>query len=375
MRLASQTHSAAKTGAKIGSDLRIRKPIAPVVGTGAVMTPQDVDEDFVTLKMEHRRHVGLNFTSEDLTLDIDSFADQILKPSMARLTAAVEAHCIQMATMLSPWQVGSPGTVPNVLDTYLGARTLLNQALAQKTRGERHAMISSRFSQKIVDALKGLSEDSDQIGKQYREGHMTRAAGFDWAESESTHTHVNGSATVTAAVDATVVTDGTDQLALKSLGNAGVVTAGSVISITGRFDVHPETGAVRTTVKQFVVLSTVTADGTGDAVVTVFPKIYFGATGRKNISAAPTLNDVVTIAGTASVGYECGLAYHKDAFTFATADLVLPSGAEGSRSQYDGFSLRIVKDYDITNDKNPCRIDVMYAFTATEGTHSVRVAG
>lgn len=364
----------AQAGAKIGDTLRIRLPNEYIVGSGPNITPQDTVNQYQTLKIDAQDHVAIEFGGAEMTLSLDDYATNVLEPAMSVLAAKIEARNIMRATLVTPWQVGTPGTVPATLETYLNARTVLRQALAPKDNNI-NMLISSRYSAKIVDALKTLSEDSGQIGKQYREGYMSRTAGFDWAESESMHTHQNGSGTVACQVDANVTVDGTDQLALKGLGNGNTVTAGTVLSIAGRFDVHPETKAVRTTVKQFVVQETVTADGTGDAVVTVLPKIFFGNTGRRNIASAPLNNDNVTIAGTASVGYECGLAYHKNAFTFATADLPLPAGADGSRQQFDGISMRIWRDSDVMTDNHICRVDVLSGFAGLRYQHAARVAG
>src|SRR5690606_1469096 len=140
------------------------------------------------------------------------------------------------------------------------------QFLAPKDK--RSQMVSSIQSAEIVEALKGLFNDQGEISRQYREGYMGRAAGADWFESESVHTHLNGDATVTNAVDANVTVDGINEIALKGLGNAKTVKAGTVFTIDGVFAVHPETKAVRNSVlQQFVVLEDVTADSTGDAVV------------------------------------------------------------------------------------------------------------
>jgi hypothetical protein len=62
----------------------------------------------------------------------------------------------------------------------------------------------------------------------------------------------------------------------------------------------------------------------------------------------------------ASANFPINLAYHQDAFTFATADLELPRGVDfAGRETYDGISMRIVRAYDIANDLFPCRIDVL----------------
>jgi hypothetical protein len=71
----------------------------------------------------------------------------------------------------------------------------------------------------------------------------------------------------------------------------------------------------------------------------------------------------VTSAGTASTATQTGLAFQEGAFAFATADLLLPKGVDfAAREVMDGISMRIVRDYDITNDKFPCRLDVLYGY-------------
>jgi hypothetical protein len=37
-------------------------------------------------------------------------------------------------------------------------------------------------------------------------------------------------------------------------------------------------------------------------------------------------------------------------------------GTWGARQVMDGISMRIARQYDITNDKVPCRIDVLYGY-------------
>jgi hypothetical protein len=55
--------------------------------------------------------------------------------------------------------------------------------------------------------------------------------------------------------------------------------------------------------------------------------------------------------------------YHKNAITLATADLLLPQGVDmASRQVHNGISMRIVRQYDINNDRMPCRVDVLYGF-------------
>jgi hypothetical protein len=56
--------------------------------------------------------------------------------------------------------------------------------------------------------------------------------------------------------------------------------------------------------------------------------------------------------------------YHKDAFTFATAELPLMAASEKCVVQtYDGLSIRVWQDTDIRNDQLLTRIDMLYGYS------------
>src|SRR5471032_1954714 len=79
----------AKDGAKIGSNLNIRLPTQYTVRTGATLSAQDTTETSVQLQVTTQKGVDVNFTSADLTLSLDDFADRILDPAMAVLAAGI----------------------------------------------------------------------------------------------------------------------------------------------------------------------------------------------------------------------------------------------------------------------------------------------
>ena len=100
------------------------------------------------------------------------------------------------------------------------------------------------------------------------------------------------------------------------------------------------------------------------------------ATGpAQNVSNAPADNAAITVAGTASVNHGLSMAYHKSAFAFATADMVMPRGVDfAAREVFDGVSMRIVRQYDINADKFPCRLDVLYGFKTLRPQLACRLA-
>lgn len=75
-----------------------------------------------------------------------------------------------------------------------------------------------------------------------------------------------------------------------------------------------------------------------------------------------------------------GLAYHRDAFAIATADLEMPDDVHfKSRTVFDGISMRLLRQYTISDDAVPARIDVLYGYTALKDTsrepQAVRIWG
>ena len=56
--------------------------------------------------------------------------------------------------------------------------------------------------------------------------------------------------------------------------------------------------------------------------------------------------------------------------------LLLPQGVDmASRAVHNGISLRVVRQYDINNDRMPCRIDVLYGYSTIRPQMAVRMWG
>ena len=82
---------------------------------------------------------------------------------------------------------------------------------------------------------------------------------------------------------------------------------------------------------------------------------------KQNVSALPVTTAAIVWTGNASTAYGQCLAYHEDAFSFVSADLELPKGADmASRQRFEGISMRFVRDWDAINDDWINRVDVLY---------------
>jgi len=363
--------SFAKDGAKIGSDLKIRLPNQYTVRSGATLSAQDTTETSTTLQVNTQKGVDLNFTSTDLTLSLDQFSKRILEPAMAVLAANIEADALTMVNDVYQQvnNIGSAATFAKLLS----GRKALNDALTPE--GMRSAILNTTDNADLVDALKGLFQNSSSIADQYKTGAMGHTAGFDFYENTQLTTHTNGQrggtplmngATTSGAT--TIVTDGWTAAA------ANRVKKGDIFTIAGVNRVHPETKADTGVLQQFVVTADTSSDGSGNATLPISPSIISsGAT--QNVSALPADNAALTFQGNASAVYGQSILFHEDAFTFATADLVMPKGVDfAAREVYDGISMRIVRQYDINNDKFPTRLDILYGYKTLRAQLACRLA-
>lgn len=347
-------NSFAQSGAKIGDTLRIRLPNQFTVRTGAAMSSQDVVETNTSLTVSSQKGVDCNFTTKELALNIFDFSQQFLEPAMAVLAANIESDALSM--MNSVYNTingaGSAQTYRNVLL----ARKALVDNLAPMDSG-RQCRLDTQSNVDLADSLKGLFQNQEAIKRQYNEGKMGVAGGLEFAEntllapfsfgSRTTAYTVNGAGQTGASV---VVQTGT-----------GTVAVGDVFTLAGCFRVHPETKVSTGVLQQFVCTA---AYAGGGGTMSISPSIV--TTGpTQNVSASPTTSGAVTFVGTLSTTTQQSIAYHKDAFTFATADLMLPDGVQfAARKMMDGLSLRIIRQYDINNDKMPCRMDILYGYKA-----------
>jgi hypothetical protein len=281
---------------------------------------------------------------------------------MSVLAANIESDA--MATMYKEvyQQVGTAGTPVTALSTILNAGVKLDSALAPRD-GNRTLIVTPTVQAGLVDGLKALFQDSTEVGKQYKEGLMGRTAGFDWFSNTLLPVHTTGTSAASALAIATAPTEGTGSI-VTTVTSGQTITVGSVITMSGIFEVHTETKVTTSRLQQFVVTASSTT--TTACTMTLSPALYTATSGaRQNVNALPVagVNTFTSSSGAVSTAFQQALAFHKDAFCFATADLIMPKGLDfASRQVMDGISMRIVRDYDITNDRIPCRIDVLYGF-------------
>ena len=367
--------SFAVQGAKIGSTLRIRLPDRALVTDGAALQVQDDNEQFTTLTVGSQKHIGINFTSAELTMQLDDFAERVLKPRVSQLAASIDADVCNSFLSIGN-SVGTPGSTPSTSAVLLAAQQKLNEAAA--VMSPRYATVNPAANAGLVEGLKGLFNPTDTISKQFKNGMMGMGVlGYEEINmSQSIKQFTTGSRTETGGTTLGAVTDeGATTVAITGAGAAGVVKVGDVFTVADCYAVNPQTRESTGSLFQFVAVADVTLSGGGAGNVTVAP-MYSAGQALATMLSLPAISKAVVFIGAASSQYPQNLVYHKDAITFATADLLMPQGVDmASRQVHNGISMRIVRQYDINNDRMPCHLDVLYGFSTIRPQMGVRLWG
>ena len=367
----------AKTGAKIGNTITVRKPWRPSTRQGPAISIQNVSEEMVPLVLSNQTGVDFTFTSQDLTLTIDDFANRYIKPAVVAAANYIDQQNLQMAAQNTFNAVGTSGTAPATALLYLQAQQKLNE-LSCPFDGDRSAFVNPAGSAAIVNALTGLFQSSEKIKEQYEKGMMGLAFGAEFYMAQNLYSYTTGTG---GSSSPTTLTTGSPQtgssLSVVSWGSTSTAVQGDVFTIAGVYKVNPITKVSTGVLQQFVVTANATASGGAITNLAISPSIITSGS-TQTVSAAPATSAAITMVTTANTATANNILCHKDAFTLGCADMELPEGvhfAARARDEESGLSIRIVRAYDINSDQIPCRLDILWGNAAFRPEWACRLLG
>ncbi len=372
--------------AKVGDTIRIARPIRGQVREGRTMQVQDITEGRTALAVANQIGADLEFTTSDLTLKVDDFADRILKPQMIQLANYVDLKVVTELTNQSYHWVGTAGNViDSAADFFKGPERLDNMGVPTDSR---IGMLSPGDYWGLAGNLTGLYLN-DVASSALKKAKLPMLGNVEMYMSQNVLSHTNGNwgasamaitgsgtalaETYAAAKDRTYFTQSTQINGFAS--SASTYKAGDVFTISGVYAVNPITKAAQDFLQQFTVQADGTADGTGVASISFAPAIIISGP-YQTVSAAPVAGSAVTWKGTAASVYKQSLVFHKDAATLAMPALMKPQGAAWCETRtYEGISLRLTQGYDIINDVPQWRFDALYGVLAHNPGAIARVSG
>lgn len=383
-------------GAKIGDTLNVRRPARFVGTSGAPLNVEAFYASSIPVKLGDTTaygdqfHVDTAFTTKDLKLNMGSFSDYVIKPAIAAIANHVDFDGLTMAKNSTANIVGTPGTVPNALLTYLTAGAYLDAEGAPRD-GQRTMVVEPFTSATIVDSLKGLFMPDSAIGEQYRKGLMGRdSAGMNWRMDQNVNAQSFGywastGSTLTVPTSTMGITSGwaSSGSVVLTFGATVNLNKGDTFTIANVYAVNPQNRAAygSNKLRTFVVTTAFAGSGSSTGTLTYAPELIsagqFQNCSVTSTSATATLTPTSIGASNASTVSPQNIMYHKNAYTLATADLEVPAGvvfAGRASSKEAGLSIRVVRQYTINNDQIPARFDVLYGWAPIYQELACRVA-
>jgi len=245
---------------------------------------------------------------------------------------------------------------------YLDAAALLDMEAVPRD-DQRTVVVHPTQQPPLLDQLKGLFQQSTEIGRQYTDGQMGRTAGAKWNMDQNVAVHVTGSR-AGAPVAAAGSSGSTINLKGFTASALDVLKRGDVFTVAGVYGVNPQSLQSTGQLRSFSVQVDVDASGAGLAAVSVAPALIVPPDPRATVTALPVDAGVLTFLGTAGTAYAQNLMYHPMGVTLGNVKLFVPYGGEHSMASDEQvrLALRVWKDSDIRTDEHLTRCDVLYGW-------------
>ncbi len=368
-----------RSGRKNDGTILIRNPNEYTVRTGKVIDVQDANETTQTMTVATQKGVDLPaLSSLEQTMQVDDFKERFLRPAMLRLAAEVENDVLSNVYKNVFNLTGTPATTPASLNSIRVANSRLTEGLAP--RGDRSLLVDPAAMAAIANSMNTYFHKDKELERSFIDGFVGHAVGLDWFESTMVPSHTNGTRTDATPVCNTSsgITSGSASITTTGQTSSQTLTVGDVFTIEDVYAINRETKARLSHLQQFVITAALTADATDVFSVAPTP-VTSGARQNVEIVSAGAGKAIVHVAaggsGAASAVYAQNLAYHRDAFTWATTDLHIEPGERMTREVIDGISMRVWHGADITNDDFYTRVDVLYGFLTQRPEWATRVRG
>jgi hypothetical protein len=344
---------------KIGSTLTVRKPNQFTVTSGPGLSIQDVVEPSTSITISNQKHVDFQFSNQELTLVIEEFSERYLKPAASQLANQLDFDILgNFVTLFN--EVGTPGTVPS---TFANSVALIGRRMDEGAmpQDDRTLILNPAAYWSIASGLTGLFVNS--VAEPALKGFLAKIANLSIYEDANIQVQTVGNYSGSGVINGAAQTG--SALVTNGWGASvtGLLNIGDVFTVAGVFAINPRNRQSTGVLQDFVVLSTVNTDGSGNATISVYPALTTSGA-YQTVNASPANGAAITVLGSANTAYAQNVAFTKDCFGLVTVPLELPEGVDfKARQEYKGISMAIIRAFDIQNYVFPTRIDILYGTT------------
>lgn len=366
---------------KVGQTINVRRPIKGQVRVGANMVVQDLTEASVPVTVAQQIGADLNAGDVDLTLKISDFGERYIKPQMNVIANYIDLQAHLELYRNCPNWVGTPGQQINSFKKYAQGPKRLDQLSV--TAAGRVGILGPDDYWETVGSVTVLSGNAP-VKSALEESKLGRFAMTDTYMSQNVKAHTPGTWGTTPLVNGAsqsvtyLSSKDTDTQTINVKGlttSTGTVVQGDVFTIAGVFAVNWVTGDTQPFLRQFVVKAAATADGSGNATLTISPPIITSGP-YMTCSAVPADAAAITVVGASTASYPQNLVFHPDAITLAVVPMIKPRGAVFCESRsYKGITLRLIEGFDMITGLSQWRFDCLFGLKATQPHLAARLSG
>lgn len=325
-----------------GDTVTIRRPARFTAKnfTGEI-SRQDATEEGVTVKIDRHRDVSIDVTSREMTLDIRSFSDQLIRPAMRAIAQAVDEDLLNTVAEATQSVQGTANAtdlkdiaaMAKKLDM-AGVPTDLRRLVLHPEHKYRYATVENLSKVAFAGGADALKRA--ELGMLYTmDTYMDQNCPDTKAATAGTATAYKVSGT-----------KGQSKVALSSVTAAtGTIKKGDAFILDG-------------------YLYRFTADATAAS----------GAVSEVGIDTE--LIKDYTEAEAYPVRAPHSLAFHRNAIALVTRPLALPMGAAKAAIMSDnGLGVRVVFGYNQNTKKDTVSLDVIYGVKLLDPSMAVRLVG
>jgi hypothetical protein len=344
---------------KQGDTIQVERPaVYTAASFSSTISAQDINTQAMLVKLDQLADVSVEVTAKQLALNVDDFNRLVLKPAVVAIAEKINADGLNLYKKVPKW-AGTSGTTPDGLDDFANAAKILNdnKVPTAMRKGVWGTAATAKFQ--VLDAL--VNADKAGTTEALREGSLGKVFGIENYMSQAVKTHTAGgytsladvTAAVTAASNAVDATTGYTYSSAVLTSAAGAATtkleAGDILTIGG---------------VQVCVLEQTAAAVAGVVTAKVYPAF-----------AANVSSGAVIFADVSARAHVANLAFVPEAFTFVTRPLEMAAGAQSYTVNFNGLSIRVVIQYDISTKKTIMSLDTLYGWAAPYPELATRILG
>jgi len=285
----------------------------------------------------------------------------------------------------------TPGTVPATFLTLAQTGQKMDEEPVPDD-GMRRILFNPAARWAMANGLGGTGSggifNADMVHSMVRKGQLGQIANFDIYGDQNVVSFTNSDIAGTTLAEYTVAqVNGATTFVLDGLTNAtATIKAGTVFTVgiaggaTAVNSVNDVSKQSTGNLQQFVVTADSAAAVAGKVTVSVYPAFNDGSTAStaayQTVSQLAPNNAVVAFVGTGLTAYAQNLAFHENAMALVTVPLELPDSAVfKARADWRGYSIRVIKDYDIDSDDEVIRLDILFGVKVIYPELGVRIWG